>query len=74
MSKRRDMSESQFKIALRKHGFEVPGFGPFGYINLPAPCNNIRVSQFNGGPTFRGQLAYLLREKAKAEREIEVDA
>ncbi len=69
---KRDMSESEFKRALRRNGFDPPGFGPFGYIRLPVEGCHISVSRHNGGPTFRGQLAYLLREKMKAESEKEL--
>lgn len=68
---KRDMSENEFKRALRRNGFDPPGFGPFGYIKLPVPGCHISVSRYNGGPTFRGQLAYLIREKNKALAELE---
>lgn len=62
--KTRDMSEGQFRRALQKYGFDVPGFGPFDVLRLPIPGAKIEVSRYRGGPTFRGQLAYLLRELA----------
>lgn len=70
----RDISEFQFKRALRRHGFDVPGFGMFGYMRLPIPGRHIEVSRHNGGPTFRGQLAYLIREKERALAELEAES
>lgn len=30
-----------------------------GYRRLPEPYDNVSVSEYNGGDTFRGRLAYI---------------
>lgn len=73
------MSESQFRRALRKHGFDVPGFGPFfgpmGYVRLPIEGCHVSVSVRNARSTkLRDVLAYLLQEKSKHEAKAESGA
>ena len=65
----RDMSEREFKAAMKRHGFGE--IGPLGYVKLPG--TNTSVSIFGkGSGRLRATLAYLLREKSKAQAEMEL--
>lgn len=62
----RDMSEKQFKAALKRYGFSDVGY--FGYVRLPPPSTT-SVSILNAGERHRDQLAWLLQEaKHDSER------
>lgn len=64
----RDMTQAQYREALRRYGFELIGF--MGYYRLPAPCHNTSVSAWNANSERRrDKLAYLLREWDKAKKE-----
>lgn len=60
----RDMTERQFKAALKKHGFG--GVGPMGYVQLPDSTCSVSLLNANSD-SYRDMLAYLLREAAKDE-------
>jgi len=64
----RDLSEKQFRAAARRSGF-TPAF--FGYWSLADPVSNVSVYLLNGGSTRRSQLAYLIEQQNKQERERE---
>lgn len=60
----RDMSRLQFELACKRNGLEPEGF--WGYYKVG---HGVSVSVFNAGLSWRERLAYLLREKSKAEKE-----
>jgi hypothetical protein len=66
MRTRRDMTSKQFRTALDKYGFGA--VGAFGYVSLPSPFGDVYVSIFNGGPSYRGMLAYLLQQVKRREQ------
>lgn len=64
------MTAAQFDRKLREHGMERTGF--MGYVTVwrgPDGRCSTHVYPGNAGTNRRAQLAYLLREKAKAEAE-----
>lgn len=61
----RDMSETQFAEACARYGFIREGF--MGYYRLPGPGHTC-VSVWNAGERRRDQLAYLIRENEKCQR------
>lgn len=65
----RDMSLAQFKAALARHGMTPTGF--LGYVTVFRKEGGGSTSCYpgNAGKNRRAQLAYLLREQAKAEAE-----
>jgi len=65
--KTRDMSKAQFDQRTRELGFRTDGF--MGYYRLPEPFSNCSVSIFNAGPSRRAQLAYLLREFERHQKQ-----
>ncbi len=68
----RDMSQNKFVEACREHDFRRQPFG-LGYYSLP-PDHSRRVSIWNAGKNRRAQLAYLIREQERCERERAVIA
>jgi hypothetical protein len=68
----RDLTEKQFRDALKRHGMTLEGV--LGYVNIGIPEQHISVSMLNGGFKFRSRLAYLLREKDKWEKRLEAEA
>lgn len=67
--KTRDMTKAQFLAALQRHGMRWEGF--MGYVNLGVPGRSICSSVYNAGMNRRAQLAYLLRERERYEKEPE---
>ncbi|MHB8086303.1 MAG: hypothetical protein ACYDHZ_10795 [Dehalococcoidia bacterium] len=63
----RDLTFPQLKAKLAKYGFVSEGI--LGYYKLPVPHDHISVSRLNGGPRNRTQLAYMLAQLAKVEKE-----
>lgn len=64
----RDMSKAAYQAALDKHGIKPTGF--MGYMTVyRSEHGSSSVHPGNAGPKRRAQLAYLLREKDRAERE-----
>ena len=61
---KRDMTEAQFRRACERYGF-MPGSIMGGYYLLP-DTGGRHVYAGNAGPRRRAQLAYLIREHAKA--------
>jgi hypothetical protein len=68
MATERDMSERQFRDALRRYGMTPQPF--MGYVELGIPGHTMCVSHLNAGPRRRAKLAYLLSEREKAEKQI----
>ena len=64
--KRRDMTRRQFERACDRRGIKIYWDCVFGYCQMNAP-QKILVSRFNGGETFREQLAYLIRKQNKID-------
>lgn len=64
--KRRDMALWQFQRACDRRGIKIYWDSGFGYCRMNAP-QKILVSRFNGGETFREQLAYLIRKQNKID-------
>jgi len=62
----RDMTQQQFREALKRHGMTEMGF--MGYVNINIPGHHLEVSKLNAGTNRRAQLAYLLKCR---EREME---
>ena len=72
IKKRRDMTSRQFKNACDRRGITIYWDCVFGYCKMKSP--NIRlVSRFNGGETFREQLAYLIKKQTKIDNERKVN-
>ena len=67
MRKTRDLTKAQFDAAIARHGFKPLGF--LGYYSLPEPNQRVSVSKFNAGDRRRAQLAYLLAEAERYEKE-----
>lgn len=64
----RDMTQAQFDAALAKHGMQRTGF--MGYVTVYRSARgSTSVYPGNAGTRRRAQLAYLLRERDKAEAE-----
>ena len=55
----RDMTEQQFREALKRYGMVEAGF--MGYVNINIPGHHLEVSKLNAGSNRRAQLAYLLK-------------
>lgn len=67
MARSRDISDSQFRAALRSHG--MTEFGMMGYVNLGESTGNSHVSMLNANTlNRRAILAYLLREQEICEK------
>lgn len=62
----RDLTKAQFEAALQRRGFKREFMG---YVNVG---HGLAVHPRNAGENRRAQLAYLIREAAKAQREEEV--
>ena len=67
MKKIRDITKVQFDTYTKKYGFRKCGF--MGYYTLPPPNDSTQVSVFNAGDNRRAQLAYLVAQAKKYERE-----
>lgn len=66
MSKARDMSDREFRDALKRRGFAI---GAIGYVSLPEPLNNISVSMLNSpDQSLRGILKWLIAAEKKHSR------
>jgi hypothetical protein len=68
MATERDISEKQFRAALRSYGMTQQGF--MGYVELGIPGHTVCVSHLNAGPRRRAKLAYLLSKREEAEKQI----
>jgi hypothetical protein len=68
MATERDMSEKQFREALRRYGMTPQAF--MGYVELGIPGHTACASHLNAGPRRRAKLAYLLKEREKMEAQI----
>lgn len=60
----RDMTEKQYRAALRRHDFHDQGF--LGYVDIG---HGVMVSVWNAGVRRRDRLALLLRERDRLSRE-----
>jgi len=65
----RDLSNRQFRAALKRHGMTEGGV--MGYVDLGIPGQWVSVSKWNAGTNRRDQLAYLLRARERYEKEAE---
>jgi hypothetical protein len=63
----RDLTKAQFNRLIEKYGFKPAGF--MGYYSLPEPHSATNVSAYNAGNRRRSQLAYLLAQARKAEKD-----
>lgn len=64
----RDMTKAAYEKKIAAYGFGPRQ--PFGHRTLPAPHDHIAVSEYNGGETNRGKLAYLLGQLRRAESKV----
>lgn len=62
--KTRDLTQAQFDKRCKEYGFKPIGF--LGYYDI---SNGINISILNAGTNRRNQLAYLMRQKDKHERQ-----
>jgi hypothetical protein len=61
----KDMSVSQFRAALKRHGMRMSELGGFVGMGPFGKCSQAHVYAANAGPNRRAQLAYLLQERDK---------
>lgn len=66
MSMDRDMTKTEFDRSCASRGFRAAGY--LGYYDLGLPNARASVSVLNAGRRRRDQLAYLIREREKAEK------
>ncbi len=66
MASTRDMTKAEFAAACKRNGFVAKGF--LGYFQTPS---GVCISALNAGPNRRSQIAYLIRENEKWERQRE---
>lgn len=75
-SKKRDLTEAQFRAACEREGFRPQPF--MGYFDLGIPGHKYHSSVWNAGPRRRDMLAYLRSARKTAEstlaREAEIKA
>lgn len=65
----KDMTQKQFRDALKRHGMVEAGF--MGYVNVNIPGHHLEVSKLNAGTNRRAQLAYLLQCRDREMEECE---
>lgn len=65
----RDMTQAQFRDALKRHGMTPGGF--MGHVDVGIPGHKLYVCGLNAGSNRRAQLAYLLTEKERNMEECE---
>ena len=62
----RDMTNKQFLAACQRRGFRFQGF--MGYVTV---ARGVSVSILNAGPNRRAQLAYLIQNAERIEKEFQ---
>lgn len=68
--KRKDMSWKQFQAACERRGIRAKETTFLGYCSMNSHNRGqISISRLNGGATLREQLAYLIKEQARIDRE-----
>ncbi len=68
--KRKDMSWKQFQAACERRGIRTQQKTFLGYCAMNShDRGQISISRLNGGITLREQLAYLIKEQARIDRE-----
>jgi hypothetical protein len=68
--KRKDMSWKQFQSACERRGIRAKEDAFLGYCKMNSHNHGqISVSRLNGGSTLRQQLAYLIKEQSKIDRD-----
>lgn len=68
--KRKDMSWNQFQTACERRGISAKRNSFLGYCTMNThDRGQISISRLNGGSTLREQLAYLIKEQARIDRE-----
>ena len=61
----RDLTQKQFEEALKRHSIKK---GLFGYYKITSKC---LVYAKNGGDSKRAQIAYLIKEQKRQEKQNE---
>jgi len=64
----RDLTPREFLAAVERHGMKISRYD-CGYCEV---LPGIETYRFNGGPTRREQLAYLLKQQRRLKRRFDV--
>jgi len=67
----RDLTELQFRAALRRNGMQPVALGYVAVTSKSDGCCELDVYAPNAGPRRRDQLAYLLRERDQYLKSVE---
>ena len=66
---RRDLSDYEYRQALKRRGFKIPPYPMFGYVDIG---DGYHVSTDNAPhQTRRGRLAYLIAERKRRDQRCE---